>query len=159
MRNLDTYIIEKILINKDTNIYSCHPTNKDELKQILRKRLNNDKNANLNDIDVSKIIDMGIHPYDGGLFEDLDPHNINVSNWNMSNVTNTSGLFYNCTHFNCDISNWDMHNVKDMHSMFFGCKQFNCNLNKWNVSNVKHKGFMFTNSGLEENPPKWYYTI
>ena len=37
---------------------------------------------------------------------------------------------------NCQISNWDVSNVTNMEGMFYYCKEFNQPLNNWDVSNV-----------------------
>ena len=59
MNNLSTYIIEKLKINKDSNKYHYHPKDKDELRFLIEKLLEERGNdADLNDIDVSDITDM-----------------------------------------------------------------------------------------------------
>ena len=135
MKEINKFIIEKLRINKDTGkgkySYKYHPKTKEELRKILEKRLKIDKNTNLNDIDVSNITDMGVDDENIGLFDGLDPHNIDISEWNVSNVTNMKYMFFNCRNFNSDLSNWDVSNVDDM-------------------------GDMFIDSPLEKNPPKWY---
>ena len=174
MKNLDKYIQEKFLIGDDVKL-EC-PKNKNELRKILKERLAKDKNADLNDIDVSQITDMGpiktlnsygeIHTY---LFQDLDPHNIDISQWDVSNVTNMECLFYGCENFDCDLSNWNVKNVENTsfmfgrcenfkgnglekwkflklnnsRSMFSGCKNFDCNLSNWDMSNVTDMHQMF----------------
>ena len=115
MKNLNNYISEKLNIKDIKRQYNYFPKTKDELRQILEERLKEDKNANLNDIDVSKITDMSY------LFSDLDPHNIDISEWNVSNVTDMYKMFYDCNSFNSDLSNWDVSNVTDMYNMFDGC--------------------------------------
>ena len=116
MNNLSTYIIEKLKINKDSNKYHYHPKNRDELHSLIEKLLEERGNdANLNDIDVSDITDMS------GLFEDLDPYNIDISKWDVSNVENMEYMFFGCENFNSDLSNWDVSNVKYMGHMFYEC--------------------------------------
>ena len=63
-------INERLKISSKSKFYSCQPKDKFELRKILEKRLAEDKNANLNDIDVSEITDMGNEefPNKGGLF-------------------------------------------------------------------------------------------
>ena len=56
MKNLNTYIQEKLTIVHKS--YTCTPQSKNELKDILKERLRNDPDADLNDIDVSNITDM-----------------------------------------------------------------------------------------------------
>ena len=64
------------------------PKDKDELKKILYEILEKDLNAYLNDIDVSEITDMSY------LFQDLDPHNIDISGWDVSKVENMNSMFF-----------------------------------------------------------------
>ena len=157
MKTLNTYITEKILINKRTFIYTCYPKTRKKLREILEERLAEDKNADLNDIDVSQIKDMSADNINiPGLFEDLDPHNIDISKWNVSNVTNMGGMFFNCNKFNSDLSQWDVSNVTNMFYMFRGCHNFNCDLNDWNIRNLEDCTWIFHDCPLEKNPPKWY---
>ena len=130
MKLINNYIQEKLVINKDSKAqtkYSCQPQTKRELQKIIIERLKKDKNADLNDIDVSKITDMS------ELFIGLDPHNIDISKWNVSNVTNMERMFYCCNDFNSDISKWDVSKVKNMRSMFVSCKNFDSDLSQWNL--------------------------
>ena len=56
-----------------------------------------------------------------------------------------SSLFRNLDPYNIDISEWDVSNVEDMEYMFFGCEKFNSDLSRWDVSNVENMGYMFGN--------------
>ena len=49
--------------------------------------------------------------------------NPNVTNWNVSNVTNMGVMFANCSGaaFNPDVSNWDVRKVATMNFMFYNC--------------------------------------
>ena len=57
-----------------------------------------------------------------------------------------------------DISNWDVSNVTDMNHMFMGSDSFNQPLNKWNVSNVTFMGSMFRDATSFNQPlhAPWY---
>ena len=185
MKQLSNYITEKFKISSKTvsKQYTCQPKDKFELRKILEERLKEDKDADLNDIDVSQITDMSYEgfPKNKGLFEGLDPHNIDISKWDISNVTNihsmfyecqnfnsdlskwdvsnvkeTRTVFYGCKNFNSDLSKWDVSNVKDMSGMFNGCKKFNYNLSNWDVSNVKYMDYMFDECDSLKNKPSWY---
>ena len=165
MKNLTNFIQEKYLIDEG-NQYTCHPKDKFELRKILEERLAEDKDADLNDIDVSKITNMGYNGFSNkkGLFEGLDPHNIDISewdvskvtdmrymfnecenftgkgleNWDVSKVTNMNHMFYKCKNFDADLSNWDISKVKNMKNIFFDCKKFiGKGLDNWNFSNCK----------------------
>ena len=73
-------------------MYKYFPKTKEELKDIIKKRINEEGNeVDLNDIDVSNITDM-------------------------------SELFYEFYYFNGNISGWDVSNVTDMRYMFWDCK-------------------------------------
>ena len=153
MKDIKQYIQEgfKLGKNKVSKItYNYFPKNKMELKEILKERLAKDKDADLNDIDVSNITDMVY------LFEHLDPYNIDISEWNVSKVEDAHGMFWVCEHFNCDLSNWDVSNIKDMYGMFYKCEHFNSDLSKWDVSKVKDMGFMFYDCKSMKNKPSWY---
>ena len=135
MKSLKNFINEGFKLGKNkvrkTIEHKYFPKNRNELKEILEKRLAEDKDADLNDIDVSKIEDMS------NLFENIDPHNIDISEWDVSAVLNMGSMFEECRNFNCDLSNWDVSNVKDMSIMFGNCHNFNSDLSNWNVSNVE----------------------
>ena len=145
MKSLTHYIQEKLIIkkNKSTN-YKYFPETRKELKDIILQRIKDEGNeVDLNDIDVSKITDMS------NLFEGTD-FNGNISQWDVSNVTDMTYMFYWCKKFNKDISNWDVSNVKNMRYMFAYCKSFNKDISNWDVSNVKGKLFIFDNCPIKE---------
>ena len=143
MKTLQHYITEKILINKNSKItYNYHPKTKDELKDIIKRRIESEGNeCNLNDIDTSNITDMS------DLFI-ASRFNGDLSNWDVSNVTDMESMFALST-FNGDISKWDVSNVINMKQMFTH-SNFNGDISKWNVSNVKFKLGMFHNCPIEE---------
>ena len=151
MKNLKDIIIERLHINKDIDSYNYHPKTKDELKQLVYKLIKErGDDADLNDIDTSKITDMTT------LFNN-SKFNGDISSWNVSNVKYMMYMFHNSkfTGENGDISNWDVSNVKDMMYMFCDSK-FNGDISDWNVSNVVDMSYMFNGNPLEKNPPKWY---
>ena len=82
---------------------------------------------------------------------------IDISKWNVSNVTNMANMFYDCTYFTGKvIENWDVSKVKDISGMFNNCYKFNCDLSNWNVSNVENMSFAFFNCRSLKNKPSWY---
>ena len=83
--------------------------------------------------------------------------NCDLSNWDISNVTDLSVMFYCCKNFEGKgLENWDVSNVKDMHYMFFECTNFNCDLSKWNVNNVTNMNYIFDGCKSLKNTPSWY---
>ena len=147
MKTINTYINEKLNISTE---YTCKPKDKYELKDIIEERLKKDKDANLNDIDVSSVTNMS------NLFYRLDPHNIDISEWDVSNVTNMYSMFNGCKKFNSDLNKWNVSSVTDMSYMFYGCNKFNSDISNWNVSNVKIMYKMFYKCDSLKNKPKWY---
>ena len=59
------------------------------------------------------------------------------SMFNDIHSTNGIGLH------NGDISNWDVSKVTDMRNMFRSAEKFNQALNNWDVSNVTNTSYMF----------------
>ena len=92
MKSLTHYIQEKLIIkkNKSTN-YKYFPQTKEELKEIISKRIKEEGNrVDLNNIDVSNIIDMSY------LFSGNKNFNGDISYWDVSNVTFMFGMFFFC---------------------------------------------------------------
>ena len=82
MKSLTHYIQEKLIIKK--NKYKYFPKTREELQDTILRRIKEEGNeVDLNDIDVSKVTDMF------SLFKETE-FNGNISNWNVSNVTNMS---------------------------------------------------------------------
>ena len=61
--------------------------------------------------------------------------NGDLSNWDVSQVTNMDSMFSSNNVFNQDIGSWDTSKVTDMGSMFLSATAFNQDLSRWNVSN------------------------
>ena len=166
-----------IKIGKDISsfsTYSCQPSDKNELKKIIKSRIEKEgPDCNLNDIDTSLITDMS-YLFSGEIF---DSFNGNISEWDVSNVKYMAWMFY-CSAFNGDISNWDVRRVKRMNCMFakskfnqdisrwntknvtimshmFNCSKFNKQIGNWDVSNVKDMSGMFSMSKFKQDISNW----
>ena len=153
MKQLKDILFEKLKINSNSKIneYSYHPKDINELEELVNKLIKERGNdANLNDIDVSKLKGM---PH---LFEYSD-FNGDISEWDVSNIENMHCMFNNSkyTGENGDISKWNTNKVKYMDYMFYNSK-FKEDISKWDVSNVEDMTEMFKYSPLENKPPKWY---
>jgi surface protein len=89
----------------------------------------------------------------------------NISEWNVSNVTDMSNMFSGASSFNQDIGYWNVSNVTDMSNMFSGATSFNQNINGgsceiigkegyciWDVSNVTNMSNMFSGATSFNEP-------
>ena len=130
MKTLVNHINEALKIGKDISkfsTYSYQPTCKDELEEIINKRVSKEgPNCNLNDIDTSLITDMSF------LFYGSD-FNGDISEWNVSNVKEMFMMFAQ-SKFNGDISKWDVSNVTTM-SYMFSDSEFNQDISNWKIKN------------------------
>ena len=73
---------------------------------------------------------------------------IDVSTWNVSNVTNLSYLFYSCKNVTAfiGIENWNTTSVTTLQGTFYDCKVLETlNLSGWNVPNCTRIGSLFYN--------------
>ncbi len=111
-----------------------------ELKKILIKK-SNEKNNNLNDIDVSYLDKIG--GFNGLNF--FENNNFYVDEWDVSNATDFEDCFSYCKKFNSDLSNWDVSNAEDVSGFFYGCESFNQEVNHFNISNSKNVINFFDN--------------
>ena len=85
------------------------------------------------------------------LFIGASQFNKNISDWDTSNVSHSSGMgqmFQNANMFDQDISKWNVANVKHMGQMFFYASKFNSDISGWNTSNVVSMNFMFYEATL-----------
>lgn len=154
MIKLNTYLVEKLKINRNTDVpsekneYKYYPKNESELTNIIHDKIVEEKSKDkskrvfdLNDIDTSAITDMTKLFW--GLQRILDFDNVDISKWDVSNVKSFNNCFCGFTHFNCDLSGWDVSSCEDFESMFEGCREFNSDLSSWDFSKAKKVRFMF----------------
>ena len=164
MKNLNQYIQEKLIINKDYNDGKMyHPKSFDELRKIIEDRYDKlgagtKRNPiDFNDIDVSNL-DSFCNDNDKGIFEGTKFKYIDISDWDVSSVTDMSYMFYGCKELTSvgNISGWDISSVTDMSYMFAFCKKFNQDISNWNVSKVMYRMGMFDGCSIKnEYKPKF----
>ena len=163
MKTLNQYIQEKLIINKDYLDNKIVVKSFDELKKIIDDRYKKlgpgteQDPIDFNDIDVSNL-DSFYNDKDEGIFEETRFKYIDISYWNVSNITNMCGMFYKCEELKSvgDISYWDVSKVTDMSCMFAFCKKINQDISKWNVSNVNDMSYMFCDcKSFNQDISKW----
>lgn len=113
----------------------------EELQDIIEE-IDHVDIIDLNWLNTSRVTDMSC------LFVLSTIKEINISEWDVSNVRNMASMFSNCN-FNCDLSKWDVSNVFRMDSMFENSK-FNSDISMWDVSNVEYYGDMFKRCNIKE---------
>ena len=157
MKHINQFITEYIIKKKldkpidSENHFEYYPKTKQELFDNINELVENNI-YDFNCIDTSEITDMSDLFYDSK-FEET---NIDISEWNVSNVKNMRCMFKDCENFNCDLSKWDVSKVKNMKGIFSWCVKFNCDLSKWDVSNVTDMSFMFDScKNFNCNLSKW----
>ena len=110
------------------------PRTKDALKKLV-----NDLEVFLGDIDTSYITDMS------ELFKDSNRKNFaGINSWNTSNVTDMSYMFANAAFFN-ELLLFDTSNVVNMEGMFKKAVSFNKPV-VFNTDKVKNMSFMFADA-------------
>lgn len=151
MKNLKEYITEKMIYNKDTRSkYDYHPETKKELQEILFDIAEDlgRENLNLNNIDVSSITDMSELFAGFGAIGQLGNINalksIDITEWDVSNVTNMQSMFENQYELDSigDVSKWNVSNVTNMNYMFKDCEMLVCDISDWKLNkNVTMNSF------------------
>ena len=67
---------------------------------------------------------------------------LNLSNFNVSNVITMGGMFYGCSSLkDLDLSNFNNNNIKNMRGMFFGCSDQLQNKIRAEYQNIKEEAF------------------
>jgi len=67
----------------------------------------------------------------------------NISNWDVSQITNMRELFRNDALFNADIGKWDVGSVTNMRNTFRVASDFNQDIGDWDFSSVTDVAAMF----------------
>ena len=71
--------------------------------------------------------------------------NIDISKWDVSNVTDMAAMFTACENFEGKgLENWDTISVEEMEAMFSYCTKFNADLSNWEVGNITNFSYMFS---------------
>ena len=156
MKQLSTYIKEKLIINKNYIEAKIVVKSFDELRKIIvdrYKKLGSGTKQNpidFNDIDVSNLdsfYDKNAGRFGKGLFENIQFKYIDISYWDVSNIESMKQMFYLCKELKSvgDISKWNVSKVTNMVYMFYECNEleFIGDISKWDVSNVIYMTHMF----------------
>lgn len=156
MKTLNTYINEKLVLNKDTfkkPEYKYFPETTNELYNIIKSLYNNENHndeINLNSINVSNIKSM-VYLFNYLKISDLKK--IDISGWDLSGINNIHGLFAGCSKVtDIYLPEYINENIKDISFLFHGCgklKQIH-NFNALYTNNVTTMENMFALCGSIE---------
>ena len=167
IKTLKQQIQEKLIINIDyRDAKMLIPKSFDELRKIIEDRYDKlgpgtELNPiDFNDIDVSNLDSLcKKYKYTGiGIFAETKFKYIDISDWDVSKVTNMSSMFYDCKALKIvgDISGWNVSKVTDMSHMFYECESFNQDISSWNVSKVNNMNSMFCGcESFNQNISSW----
>lgn len=91
------------------------------------------------------------------MFEGCKSFDQDLGRWNVSNAVRMDSMFANCKEFHGEnLGNWDVSKVCDVTGMFAGCSVFNAPLNNWNVGAVKTFRDMFRGcESFDQDLGKW----
>lgn len=159
MKNLRSYLTERLLINKNFKDNKITVTSLKELKNIIKERYvdPNTKKPNnhidLSDIDVSELNDLST-AFLWYRFKTID-----ISGWDTSNVKDMTMMFYGCYDLTdiIGIENMNIDNVERMDYMFSDCRKLDITdkIKDWKVNpkNVRVSGM------FRECPTKFKFTV
>ena len=141
MKSLNEYIIEKILINKNSKFNKIKVESKDQLEAIIQKRYNNNNSfIDLTDIDISELDNLS------SIFCGLKLEVVDISGWDTSNVTAMAYMFSRCKNLKSiiGIENLDVLKLKRANFMFDSCENLvELDLTNWNPKLLQKTRYMF----------------
>ena len=128
----------------ELTITKMKPTNKQALVDEITRAMNEHGNTvDLNYIDTADITDMSYLFSSHARGYGRQAFNGDISEWDVSKVTNMFRMFRGATSFNGDISDWNVSKVISMSSMFWDATSFDQDISEWDVSKVTDMTNMF----------------
>ena len=144
MKSINSFINEKLKINKNSKVDKIQVHTFIELKNLIYdeyKSQNQPKVLDLTHIDISDPnIDNLVNLFE---FDDIKINNVDVSNWDVSNIRSFKETFSCMKNFDCDLSKWNVSNGEYFEGMFIDCNKFDGKfLENWDMSNARDIQFM-----------------
>lgn len=141
MKQIDQYITEKFKLSSK-NIQKKKVKTFVELKNLIAceyEEQGHPEILDLNHIDITELDNL-IYLFD---YDGFKINNVDVSDWDVSNIRDFQGTFMGMHNFDCDLSNWDVSKANGFESMFFECYKFKGKgLEHFDLSNAKDIQFM-----------------
>ena len=83
-----------------------------------------------------------------------------VSNWDVSSVTDMTDMFSRASSFDGDVSDWDVSSVTDMTDMFRSTSLFNSDISGWNISDTTRiTTMLYRADAFDQNLGPWYIVL
>ena len=134
MKEINNYIQEKLVINKDSKCKIIKVKDKIELRSIIEKRAKESHYLDLTDIDISNVISLS------SLFKREDNIvEVNITGWETKQVQSMRAMFYENMYLKKVIGLGDLNisNVTSMNFMFSNCINLVDvgDLSQWEINN------------------------
>ena len=129
---LHGYITEKFRLSRDNIQSNLVPKNFSELQHIISDKIGESNILDMNNVDISNIKNLS------NAFSSWNIVEVDVSDWDISHVTNLSAMFGGCKYLRkvIGLENWDISNVKSMAFMFNNCRSLIDigDISNWNIT-------------------------
>jgi len=151
MKQIITYIQEKLKISKKNNKFKYFPETSSRLIDIIDEKIKeNPRIIDVSDIDISHLNKKNI----GLVFSYNDMEEIRgLENWDVSEIIRMNELFSNCEKLKYvkGIEEWDVSNVKRFDGMFSNCVSLeNLDISNWNISKDAQTEGMFNKCDMNK---------
>jgi hypothetical protein len=97
-------------------------------------------NNAINLISVPSNLPLNITDLSYCFFKASQINDVNISNWDISNVDNISFMFFFATSFNQSLISWDTTNITNLKYMLYGASAYNQPLSEWLLEKINNIG-------------------
>ena len=89
------------------------------------------------------------------MFQSARNIKVDISGWKPTSLTNMNNMFYDAQDLTIDISQWKLPKVENMSYMFTNSKNVATGLSGWQLGNVTNMSYMFSGSDFNGNISNW----
>jgi len=131
--------------DNDRELIACYKYKEKEEKEDKDKLIELYKNENIDGNEIK--IKLRIIYKMKDMKEIIERKELELTKWNINNVTNMKYLFSGCKNLSSSyaISKWNIKNVTNISYLFYGCKSLLClpDISNWNINNVTNMAGLF----------------
>ena len=159
MKQISSYINEKLIINKDTDSSLKTINSYVDLYTLIHKtaKESHDGILSLPNVDASNLKDISFLCPAANIYH-FGIKKIDFSYWDVQGVLNMEKLFYHLNVEEIDVTGWNVEDVTNVNNMFSMCKNLKqiIGIDSWNLKNIsdEDRKEMF-NHCPAECQPKW----